>query len=124
MTNYGLPFNFKSVNTETGQEVMLKHDFYADYYWEGAGEKDKVYQSTGHHDANGTEVFFGDVLTTKKPTLLMQTWEVALKDNTVVIICKDVEFYADLNKSSEFVVLGNIHHSREELERRAQEVRV
>lgn len=124
MSKNGLPMKFKSVYTETGEEVMLRHSFRADYYWEGIGEKDKVYQSTGHTDSKGKEIFFGDVAVNENGEMgravMRDTGEMAFDS----MFNPGFEFYQPLLYSEMWTVIGNVHHSREELERRAQELKL
>lgn len=137
MANYGLPLRFKAVEISTGKEVSTSKlvldpadgQWYACYggstihFDEEWVTEIQLYQSTGHHDANGKEVFFGDVLHCGSEDLLA----VCLDEYDCVAL-KNVsdELHAHtytMNYFNKQVVIGNIHHSREELERRAKEVR-
>lgn len=147
MTNYGLPLRFKAVNLMDGTETLmddlielsdgeyiaakcdskeLTPSFYNDVANFG------LYQSTGHHDANGVEVFFGGVL------LFGSTaYVVSGSDHIELIKAEIVTDEGDemLNtqypwgspvfglKIEECVCIGNIYTPPAELERRAQEVR-
>ena len=133
MTNYGLPLRFKAVDTETGRVIPTIE-------WDGlhtvmdlqiVGLVDKVanhckiklYQSTGHTDANGVEVFFGDVVlckcTCSKEEVL---WKVIYSHHEAALQCLITgEIKAHMLRKITHVI-GNIHTPQAEIERRAKEV--
>lgn len=141
MTNYGLPLRFKAVEISTGKEVptsKLVLDL-SDGQWLAVYGGDtirfdeewptdlQIYQSTGHHDANGAEVFFGDVLLWNSKTVVV-CGSGAIELATIDISEEDVRTHWPFGnvlygaKISEAVAIGNIHTPPAELQRRAQEV--
>lgn len=133
MTNYGLPLRFKAVEISIGNEVStskLVLDL-SDGQWLAVYGGDtirfdeewpielQIYQSTGHHDANGEEVFFGDVLSDGKRMyeVIYHAGEVLMsvyqQENAPVY---PVQYFKNAT------LIGNIHTPHDELQRRAQEV--
>lgn len=140
MTNYGPPLRFKAVDTETGRElgcddlldpVLIggdgSHGVEYSVFYECYAQNRKsinsitLYQSTGHTDANGVEVFFGDKLLDQYGKI----WTVQVDDEFRPIIHADHEPFDNhrVYFVRDFVVLGNIHTPPAELQRRAEGVR-
>lgn len=137
MTNYGLPLRFKAVEIATGKEVPTSKlvldpadgQWYACYggdtihFDEEWVTEIQLYQSTGHHDANGTEVFFGAVVVCECCGCILVVCSVDSGDIVLSKINDRTFVVHSIAVIDEMIIIGNIHHSREELERRAQEVR-
>lgn len=142
MTNYGPPLRFKAVDTENGDVIdpivvdafcsfrkhdknliMIKEGYSLGSFW----PKCQIYQSTGHTDENGVEVFFGDVLADKHGAY----WVVKMIFGVVRLCNVEKEGYWNANLNDllsegcnlKFFNIGNAHTPQAELQRRAEGVR-
>ena len=119
---YGPPQRFKTVNTKTG-DVIIPNLRLGTGCGLGVLSNCEIYQSTGHHDKNGVEVFFGDVV-----------WCDHCDDMLVVISSEagviELSRYNDRRYTMHTSrvmdtkeLIGNIHTPPDVLKARAQEVR-
>lgn len=134
MTNYGPPLRFKAVNLMDGTETLLGELL---EYSDGATVTAKtdqtlltksrindtanfgLYQSTGHTDANGVELFINDVV--KCGSLLFKVVGIGLSTGLkAVALFEDYEITAGFTLVSGGLVIGNAHMSKAELQRRAE----
>lgn len=143
MTSYGLPLRFKAVDTETGESsfpvdlsieqtcinaAFTISTFIAEFdslvnlpY----GSKPSLYQSTGHNDARGQEVFFGDIVWDSEVM-----FEICLDEGRLFACVRDYRpgkgeyFFLDGKDSylKQCVTIGNRHTPQSELEARAKAV--
>lgn len=124
MTNYGPPLRFKAISGN-GREIDRFSMSFMEIMQTACLRPDVIctlYQSTGHTDANGVEVFFGDVVKCGSLFLHVNGFDLS-SGLTAKSLFEEHEITAGFLLISASKVIGNIHHSREELERRAKEVR-
>lgn len=144
MTNYGLPLRFRLTITrgprvgdvssvadmtkavETNTRTTTGNKVLGRFNWEPSispSAEVTPYQSTGHHDANGAEVFFGDMLLCPNEEL----WMVEFCEHQGIYLrwIDQHDYESSIQESpfwGEYIVVGNIHTPHDELQRRAQEV--
>ena len=125
---YGPPLRFKAVYTETGFGIFVNYiDFQSGSFGIGVGKsfefaksKHKIYQSTGHTDAKGQEVFFGDVLVTPDPVPDLLT-VVFFKEQIQLKRQRSGHTYPNNNEEiKRCVLIGNIHTPPAELQAAAE----
>lgn len=125
---YGPPQRFREVFVceekagETGIVFDLKDVIVMKKLYES-----KLYQSTGHHDANGKEIFFGDVLLNIEPrmavhpgvfvTVVFIDGQIFMRCDGVALDMSDPPAKGDyrIKKCDSFAVIGNHHMSPEAL---------
>lgn len=138
---YGPPQRFKAVDADAGEvlsnmawdlcndtskaHILTQDAIYKMNPFENTPPNILFYQSTGHHDANGQEVFFGDVLMCINSDcfefLINEIAEAKYIEDEAVIRSKNNECFIPYSKC--FVVIGNRHHSSEQLQAAAEKVR-
>lgn len=126
MTNYGLPLRFKGIKKTTGEMIVLCTLLSSVQHDESLVDVANVefFQSTGHHDKNGTEIFFGDVVlcscSCSEPNVM---FKVIMLNGKIELKQLD----SNRNSTSHMLhkithVLGNIHTPLGVLKAKAQEV--